>query len=80
MNLEYQIHKKETEPENESENDMEIDDLFGGDESEDNDDLEEAGNEKEKLTPSNNTIDKNGVIGNALKRRLLPMQHHLRKI
>ena len=32
MNLEDQIHKKETEPENESENDMEIDDLFGGDE------------------------------------------------
>lgn len=67
MNLEYQIHKKETEPENESENDMEIDDLFGGDESDDNDDLEEAGNEEEKPTPSNNTIDKNGVIGNALE-------------
>ena len=50
MNLEYQIHKKETEPENESENDMEIDDLFGGDESEDNDDLEEAGNEKKNHT------------------------------
>ena len=46
---------------------MEIDDLFGGDESEDNDDLEEAGNEEEKSTPSNNTIDKNGVIGNALE-------------
>ena len=29
---------------------MEIDDLFGGDESEDNDDLEEAGNEKKTHT------------------------------
>ncbi|CAX43414.1 SCA1 protein [Candida dubliniensis CD36] len=63
MDIESQIHKTETE----NENDMEIDDLFGGDESEDNDDLEEVDGEKEKLTPSNITVERNGENDNALE-------------